>query len=303
MGGIILLNKKQGITSMASDNFIKRLMETKKVGHSGTLDPFATGLLPIFFDDALRVVRYTDGYDKRYSVCAKFGQRTDTMDLEGEIIEEYFFDESMISVAIEKIKNAILSLTSLTSQVPPKHSAKKINGVSAYELARQGIEFELKAVSITIFDVVINSINYDGRFILADFDIHCSKGTYIRSICDYLGESTGFKAHACSLTRTSSGPFWLKDAYTEETLLKMKESGDFSFVKSYEECLSNIPEIHLNSYQNQALKVGKKISSEEFRMDENVLYRATYEGTTTAIVFQKIEDNKKIMRIDRMLRR
>ncbi len=221
-GGIILLDKKQGITSMASDNYIKKLMGTKKVGHSGTLDPFATGLLPIFVDDALKVMRYTDSYDKGYSCVIKFGQKTDTMDLLGEVIGGRIPDEEELSEIVsgdfKVIRDAFAKVACMTEQVPPMYSAKKINGVKAYDLARQGITVELKPAPITIYSMVINYIKVEAPFIVASFDVHCSKGTYIRKICDDLGEITGLGAHAIELRRTKCGPFSIEEAYTEETL-------------------------------------------------------------------------------------
>lgn len=304
-GGIILLDKKSGITSMASDNYIKRLMGTKKVGHSGTLDPFATGLLPVFVDDALKVMRYTDGYDKGYYCEVKFGVRTDTMDLLGEVIGGRNPSDEELTVVRESdfrpIRDAFAQIAAQTEQVPPMYSAKKINGVKAYDLARQGIEVELKPAPIKIYDLRVDFIKVQDGELTAGFDVECSKGTYIRKICDDLGEITGFGAHAVVLRRTKCGPFTVDEAYTEETLKDMKDAGDMSFLRNPVEALHNMPRIQVNKKTFEAIKLGKKTPAPE-GVEYDVKYAAFYEDTLAAVVYKSDENNgKTVMRIERML--
>lgn len=302
--GIILLDKKPGITSMASDNFIKKVAGTRKVGHSGTLDPFATGLLPIFVGKSLRVMRYTDDYDKAYLCTARFGFATDTMDNLGEKVSGRFPTDDEITSLKESnyklIRDAFEEVSRMTSQVPPKYSAKKINGRKAYELAREGIEVELKSSPITIYNIDIKDIYVEDNSIFASFYVECSKGTYIRTICDDVGRITGFGAHAVSLRRMKCGPFSVENAVTEEMIKELSEKKDYSFVLDETTCLSNMKTVELNEKQYKDVKVGKKIPAiSNTNYDEK--YVAYYNGELTAVLYKANENDKEIMRIDRML--
>lgn len=299
--GIVLLDKKPGITSMASDNFIKKMTGTKKVGHSGTLDPFATGLLPVFVGDALKVMRYTDDYDKAYRCEACFGRSTDTQDKDGEVTGGRMPSEDEISKMREDdfrvIRDAFSSLEKITEQIPPKFSAKKIGGRKAYELARAGEEVGLKPHKVRIYKIEIIDINVkeDGIYVL--FDTECSKGTYIRSLCDDAGRITGFGAHAVSLRRTGCGPFSVEDAFTEDEISKMAGEGDFSFLRGRTEALSMMERMELSSSEASDVRLGRKINAHEDAL-EGVLYAAFHEGELTAV----LKRDGDIMRIDRMLK-
>jgi len=294
--GIILLDKKEGITSMASDNFIKKLMNTRKVGHSGTLDPFATGLLPVFTGRALKVMRYTDDYDKGYRCVAVFGKRTDTMDTEGVVTAQCVLHGT--GAEFDAIREAFAQLKEITSQTPPLYSAKKINGRKAYELARQGVEVELKSHPVKIYSLDICDMKYADGQIEVTFDVECSKGTYIRSLCDSCGEMTGFHAFAKELRRTKCGPFAVDDAYTEEALSDMAGRGDYSFVTPREKALDGMKRIDLNLRQTADVKLGKKISSGAFGELDEGLRVAAFEGDELIAVLYR---EGEIMRIERML--
>ena len=294
--GIILLDKKKGISSMASDNFIKKLSGTRKVGHSGTLDPFATGLLPVFTGKALKVMRYTDDYDKAYDCTCVFGVSTTTMDPEGEVVETKTLTGS--EEEFEKIRGAFAELSKITEQVPPVFSAKKIDGRKAYDLARQGVEVKMAPHPVKIYSLDVNDMRYEDGRIYADISVACSKGTYIRSICDDAGKITGFHAHALTLRRTKAGPFEVKDAYTEEKLTAMAQAGDFSFVLPREKAMDGMSRIELNQAQYKDVKLGKKISSVSFaELEEGFKVAAYHEGELVAVLYR---DND-IMRIERML--
>ncbi|MCQ2516426.1 MAG: tRNA pseudouridine(55) synthase TruB [Saccharofermentans sp.] len=294
--GIILLDKKPGITSMASDNFIKKVAGTRKVGHSGTLDPFATGLLPIFTGRALKVMRYTDGYDKAYRCTAVFGTRMSTMDKDGEAIATYMLEGSQEEKS--KILDAFEQIKTIKEQIPPSFSAKKINGQKAYDLARQGIEVELKPHKVTINNLTIHSIDFiDGSFEV-DFEVDCSKGTYIRTICDDVGEATGFHAYAKTLRRTKAGPFNITNGYTEEQIKEMADREDYSFVIPAEECLKGMPSIELNKKQFDDVRLGRKISAKNYLdIEEGLRFASYFEGRLTAIQYREGD----ILRIERML--
>lgn len=294
--GIILLDKKEGITSMASDNFIKRTLSTKKVGHSGTLDPFATGLLPVFTGRALKVMRYTDNYDKAYDCTAVFGVSTDTMDRDGEVTGTTVLKGS--KEEFDAIRDAFDKLSKITEQVPPSYSAKKIDGRKAYDLARQGVEVELPSHPVRIYSLDVNDMRYEEGKIYADISVSCSKGTYIRTLCDDAGKITGFHAHAASLRRTKAGPFDIKDAHTEEKISKMVSAEDYSFILPRETCLTDLIHKELTSDEFNEIRLGKKISSSGFGdVGEGVRIAAFYEDRVAAVIYK----DGDIMRIERML--
>lgn len=308
--GLILIDKKEGITSMATDSFVKRTLSTKKVGHHGTLDPFATGLLPVYVGPSLKFVRYADDFDKKYICVARFGAVTTTLDTEGEVIGGHKPTtdelEELQSTDYKVIRDAFESMTKVTSQVPPKYSAKKINGHKAYELARAGKEVELKAHEVKIYSIDILRITPVDDTFEVEFEVHCSKGTYIRTICDDVGKLVGYGAYATSLRRTMCGMFDVKDAYTEEQISKMAESEDYSFLTDASRTLDFMPELVLNEKQNNDVRLGRKISSKPFdnitaAFDSEQKYRATYNNQVVAVLYKSEDNGREIMRIERML--
>lgn len=303
--GIILLDKKPGITSMASDNFIKKMLGTRKVGHSGTLDPFATGLLPIFVGRALKVMRYTDDYDKAYRCTACFGKTTDTLDTEGEVIDVNLPSEEDIKVMkqndFKEIRDAFATLADITEQIPPKYSAKKIGGRKAYELAREGKEVELKPHKIKISSIDIIDIAAEESGIFVTFDVYCSKGTYIRTLCDDAGRMTGLGAHAVNLRRIASGPFRVEDAVTEEQIQEMIAAGDHSFIRSADEAMAGMPVYELNDMEYKDVLVGKKIPARGDAVSD-IRYAAYHDGDLTAVIYLAEENGRRLMRIERMLK-
>ena len=287
---------------MASDNFIKRLLGTRKAGHSGTLDPFATGLLPVFVGDALKVMRYTDGYDKSYRCVAVLGMNTDTQDKDGvktggrmPVKEEL---EDLQRSDFAEVKRAFSEVSSRKTQMPPLYSAKKINGRKAYEIAREGGEAGLKPQEVDIKRLEIFDIRLTGGTFEVEFEVDCSKGTYVRTICEDAGNILGFGAYASSLRRLRCGPFLLKDAYTEETLSEMAKVGDMSFLRSRDEAFYDMPSYGLTSSQADDIRLGKKIPvPRDYRYEGDVLVRGMDGGRTVAVIYRKDD----MIRIDRML--
>ena len=304
--GFILVDKPEGWTSFKTDRFVGKILGTRNVGHLGTLDPFATGLLPVFVGKGLKFLRFCEGFDKGYSCRCIFGARTDTMDKTGEFISEDYPSEEEIAElsagGYEKIRQAFSKVQATREQLPPAYSAKKIDGKKAYELARKGEVPDLKPVPVTIYALDIRNIEIPEKGIAVDFDCLCSKGTYIRTICSDLGDITGFGAYAESLRRTVNGQFSVKDAYTPEELEKMVMEDDFSFVRDASETLSFLPEIKLDAKQTRDIKFGRKIA---FPLavdasEERVYYRATSEGRLIAVVFPSMENGALTMRIERL---
>jgi len=328
--GVILIDKKEGITSMATDSFVKRLLGTKKVGHHGTLDPFATGLLPVYVGPSLKFVRYADDFDKKYVCVARFGISTSTLDTEGEVVGGRLPSAEELArleaTDYREVREAFAEMTKITSQIPPKFSAKKINGRKAYELARAGQAIEMKPHEVKIYAINVLDIRRVGadegagecvgdcagecvgaETFEVEFEVHCSKGTYIRTICDDVGDKLGWGAHAVSLRRTMCGCFDIKDAKTEDELKAMAEAGDYSFLKDAAQTLYFLPELTLNDKQSQDVRLGRKINSKPFESvtavyDADQKYRAMHEGKVIAVLYKSTEeDGREVMRIERML--
>lgn len=305
--GFILVDKPEGWTSFKTDRFVGGLLGTRKVGHLGTLDPFATGLLPVFVGKGLKFLRFCEGFDKGYSCKCIFGARTDSMDKTGEFISENYPTESdlyeLSRTDYKTVRDAFLKVKAIKEQLPPAYSAKKIDGKKAYELARKGELPDLKPAPVTIYSLDITNIEVPEKGLAVDFDCLCSKGTYIRTICSDLGDITGYGAYAESLRRTINGQFSVKDAFTPDELQKMVEAGDFSFVRDASETITFLPEIKLDAKQTKDIMFGRKIAfpfDVKTEGEERIYYRATSEDKLIAVVFPAVEKDELVMRIERL---
>ncbi len=215
--GILLLDKPSGITSNKALQRVKRLFNARKAGHTGNLDPLASGVLPICLGEATKMSAFLLDADKRYRGVIKLGERTSSGDAEGEIIERLpvpELEEGEVESVLERFVGEI-------QQVPPMHSALKYQGQPLYKLARQGVEVERKPRTVVIHELRLLGIS-DGEL---SVDIHCSKGTYIRTLAEDIGRALGSCAHLGSLVRTKAGPFELKDAISLQQLESVAEQG------------------------------------------------------------------------------
>ena len=218
MDGIILINKTKGCTSHDVVNKIKHLLN-EKVGHTGTLDPNATGLLPILIGQGTKLSYYLINHDKEYEVTLKLGIKTDTADSEGNIIEEQNVDNSIINVG--NIENTLKSFIGKQEQVPPMYSAIKVNGKKLYEYARKKIKVEIKPREIEIYDINLKEINQNEKTI--NFTVHCSKGTYIRSLCEDIAKKMGTIGYMKEINRTKVGIFNIEESIKIEELENNKQ--------------------------------------------------------------------------------
>ena len=303
--GVILVDKPEGWTSFKTDGAVKKIIGSRKAGHLGTLDPFATGLLPVFCGKGLKYLRFCEGYDKEYKCRAIFGASTDTGDCTGDVIsEDYPSDAEMAELkasGFAKVRDAFAQIAKRTEQKPPSYSAKKVDGIKAYDLARKGIEADLAPSKIRIYSLVIDMIEVLEKGFAVEFSCACSKGTYIRTICTDCGELLGYGAYAQTLRRTKNGPFSVEDAYTPDQLFDMAEKGDLSFLQSPSSAISHIPEVVLNARQAEDLGFGRKIAFEGAEVQkERTFYRAVFEGKTMAVVYPAAEDGRTVMRIERL---
>ena len=204
--GILNINKPTGMTSHDVVNKVRRATGIKRVGHTGTLDPMATGVLPICIGSAARITEYLDLDFKTYRCEMMFGKTTDTQDIWGEIIEE----KDTKNLDEESIRDAFSEFSGLIEQVPPMYSAVKVGGRKLYEYAREGMQVKVKPRTVYIKELKIEKIDMAAK--TAAFTVECSKGTYIRSICSRAGEKLGCGSVMIALERTASGMFKINDA-------------------------------------------------------------------------------------------
>ena len=220
--GILVIDKQKGITSYTVINKLKRVLPRgQKIGHAGTLDPFATGVLPILLGKATKLMNKIHESEKEYLVTAEFGYMTDTQDGTGEILKK---NDNPTPLEKEAVENTVKeNFIGNISQLPPRYSAKKVSGVRAYDLAREGKEFELtpKEISVKEFEIV------DYTWPKVKFRIVCSTGTYIRTLVNDLGIKLGTYATAIELRRTHVGPFKVEESLSSEDI---KEGIDSSII-------------------------------------------------------------------------
>lgn len=215
--GLLVVNKPAGWTSHDVVAKIRRMLGGVKAGHTGTLDPMATGVLPVCVGRATRVAEYLSGADKRYRAVLKLGASTDTDDASGAVIAV----RETSALTREEIVGAIEAMTGPAMQTPPMYSAVKIGGERLYRAARRGETVERPSRPIEIFRISVSKVEGD----LAAFEADCSKGTYIRALCRDIGERLGVGAHLVQLERTRSGPFGIEEAVTIDRIEEAVKTG------------------------------------------------------------------------------
>ncbi|WP_314184370.1 tRNA pseudouridine(55) synthase TruB [Aggregatibacter kilianii] len=252
--GVFLLDKPQGMSSNDIMQKVKRIFQANKAGHTGALDPLATGMLPICLGEGTKFSQFLLDADKRYLVTAKLGERTDTSDAEGQIVEtrDVKVKTPEILTALEQFRGDIL-------QVPTMFSALKHNGKPLYEYARQGITVEREARPITIFE--LNFIEYNAPYLT--LEVHCSKGTYIRTLVDDLGEVLGCGAHVTMLRRTAVADYPTEKMLDWHTLQSLAEQQDLSLLDALllpvDTAVAKLPTLTLNESQAQGIRFGQRV--------------------------------------------
>ncbi|MED4780758.1 tRNA pseudouridine(55) synthase TruB [Brevibacillus choshinensis] len=210
VNGVLVVDKPAGMTSHDCVARIRRLYGTKKVGHTGTLDPDVTGVLPICLGQATRLVEYLQELPKRYDVVMRIGSSTTTEDASGEVTQQMAVDTA--SITKERVEELFCSFLGEIDQVPPMYSAVKVNGVRLYDLAREGTVIERQARKVTIYELTLHEIQVGDGVVDVSFTCTCSKGTYMRTLCVDLGRVLGYPAHMKLLRRIKSGPFAQEEA-------------------------------------------------------------------------------------------
>lgn len=255
--GVFLLDKPQGVSSNDIMQKVKRLFKANKAGHTGALDPLATGMLPICLGEATKFSQFLLDSDKRYVVTAKLGERTDTSDAEGQVVQsrEVNVAEADILAALSAFRGEIL-------QVPTMFSALKHNGRPLYEYARAGITVEREARPITIFE--LKFIDYQAPFLT--LEVHCSKGTYIRTLVDDLGEALGCGAHVTMLRRLAVADYPIEEMMPIEDLALLADSFPNSeldrLLLPMDTAVASLPQLNLTAEQTKAVGFGQRVKFE-----------------------------------------
>lgn len=257
MDGIILVNKEKDFTSHDVVSIVKKITESK-VGHTGTLDPNATGVLPLLIGNATKISKYLINHDKEYEAVIQLGKKTTTADIEGEVIEEKEVPEK---IYIE-CENILKSFIGKQKQTPPAYSAIKVNGKKLYSYAREGIKIEIEPRNIEIYNIELMNINKEEKQI--SFRVSCSKGTYIRSLCEDIADKLGTVGYMKDLKRTKVGDFEIKEAITIDELKEKFEKNDFSDVITIENIFKDMPKIELNENNIKQYLNGVKICVAEY---------------------------------------
>lgn len=253
INGVVVVNKPQNWTSHDCVAVVRRVIGVKRVGHTGTLDPMATGVLPVCVGTAARINEYLDYDTKTYDCVMKLGIITDTLDIWGEVLE----DRPVPDMDEAVIAETIMDFTGEISQIPPKYSALKVAGKKLYEYARAGQEVEIKPRKINIKHISVNNIDLENKEI--SFTVECSKGTYIRSLCADIGEKLGCGACMSGLVRTKTGVFTLDDTVDIEAVKKMSREELVSKLFPTDYPLVQFGRVELSANRAKDFVNGKKI--------------------------------------------
>jgi tRNA pseudouridine55 synthase len=276
LDGVVLLDKPLGMSSQGAVTAVKRALNADKAGHTGTLDPMATGLLPICLGEATKYSQDLLDADKSYVARIRFGANTDTGDAEGQIVTSFPLPQFADAAAIQIALNALLpAFTGPILQVPPMYSALKRDGKPLYEYARAGVELERDARS-----VVIHAINWtDVQWPEATLEVSCSKGTYIRVLAEDLGAALGCGAHLVGLRRSEVGHLSLAQSISLDDLLRTT-ADHADFVLPIDALLQTLPHLTVDEQQAKRLEMGQRVplaASTKFPLAEALvrIYRAT----------------------------
>ena len=274
MDGIVIVDKPQGWTSQDVTARLRRVFNTRRIGHGGTLDPMATGVLPVFVGRATRAVEFFEHAQKTYETVLRLGITTDTEDITGTVLKE-----SPVSVTDEQITETLEAFRGEIQQVPPMYSALKVNGQKLCDLARKGKMLERQPRPITIHELTLLE---RGEHTLK-LRVHCSKGTYIRTLCKDIGESLGCGGCMEALRRISAGEYTIGEAGPLQVLLDTAEPE--KYLRSVDSMFRNFPAVTLTANQEKRCRNGNAFS---VKLPEGT-YRA-YSQTGEFLMLAKVED-------------
>ncbi len=274
MNGIVIVDKPQGWTSQDVTARLRRVFNTRRIGHGGTLDPMATGVLPVFVGRATRGVEFFEHAQKTYETVLRLGITTDTEDITGTVLSEQdaFVTGSMLEEVLAKFRGEIM-------QVPPMYSALKINGQKLVDLARKGKEVERQPRPITIHELTLLGMEAEG----IRLRVHCSKGTYIRTLCKDIGEALGCGGCMAALRRVRAGEYTAEEAVPLQTLLETENPAQY--LRPVDSMFRNEPAVTLSANQEKRCRNGNSFS---VQMTDGT-YRA-YSRDGEFLMLAKVED-------------
>lgn len=287
--GILIIDKPEGITSHDVVARCRRILKTKRIGHTGTLDPFATGLMVVLVGKATRLAQFLDKDAKGYEAIVRFGFETDTGDRTGSPKSEV---QSPKLISVVEVENALANFRGEIEQTPPMFSAKKVEGKKLYELARKGIEIERKPVKITIYKLEILNLKPETRNL--NLEVVCSAGTYIRTLAQDIGRRLEIGAHLAELRRTKAGKFDIQQAVTLEELENIMIADKISEIFiSMNDAISHLPEIKLSAEAIKKTKNGIKLNIDSTEIGDNEFCRMTDKDANLIAVgcYNKTEGN------------
>lgn len=248
LNGIFNIDKPAGVSSHTVVGAVRRASKVSRVGHAGTLDPMATGVLLVCIGQGVRIVEYLIDHDKKYRARVRLGIETDSYDATGQVVAQ-----RDVHVTIAQIEQALASLVGKMDQMPPAFSAIKKAGVPQYKLARQGLQVEMTARAVEIYSIALTESSLPEL----EFDVHCSKGTYIRSLAHDLGEKLGCGAHLCGLRRTAVAQFTIEEAVTLDQLRDAFANGYAeNYLNPLDEALLQFPAIVVNDAAKKQIEQG-----------------------------------------------
>ncbi|MFK4312671.1 MULTISPECIES: tRNA pseudouridine(55) synthase TruB [unclassified Bacillus (in: firmicutes)] len=262
MEGVVLLHKPKGMTSHDCVFKLRKILREKRIGHTGTLDPDVTGVLPICVGRATKIAQFLTSETKTYEGEVTLGFSTTTEDASGEVVEKQDVNRVITRKEVEEV---LAELTGTIEQMPPMFSAVKVNGKKLYEYARAGQEVERPVRTITIHEFVLLDERevFEGENISFRFRVTCSKGTYVRTLAVMIGEKLGFPSHMSHLVRTASGEFLLEDCISFEEIEENVQNGTVeSIFISIDEALSKFPKMVVDDKQAEKIKNGMFLNNE-----------------------------------------
>lgn len=277
MQGILIINKPQGYTSQDVVSKVKKILNIKKAGHTGTLDPMATGVLPVLLEEYTKLSKYLIEHNKTYIAKIKLGEKKDTGDCEGKTVQEKLVNEEFLIK--ENIEIILKSFLGKQKQIPPMYSAIKVNGKKLYEYARQGKKVDIPEREIEIYNIELLNINNEQKEI--ELKISCSKGTYIRTLCENIAEKLDTVGYMNSLSRIEVDKFKLENAITFEKLenIKNDEQALEKCLVKMEKIFQNLNNINLNKRKKELFLNGVMLT---FKMNDglyNIYSDNIYLGT------------------------
>lgn len=293
MNGFVFIDKPEGLTSFVTSAKTRRIFLEKKAGHTGTLDPMATGVLTVALGRATRFIELIQNHDKSYRATFITGKTTDTLDITGKVLSE-----SAAKVSPDDVKKALEAFKGNIKQLPPMYSAVKINGVKLYELARCGVEIEREQRQVTVYSLSL--ISYDEKSGEYTIDVSCSGGTYIRSLIGDVGQALGCGAVMTNLRRTKANGIGIERCFTFEQLEKMKADGTLSDVVVAVDKMLAYPSVKVTEAQAVRFSNGGELSLDRLYFEKKDGLYNVYSPAEVFLGVGEVLTSQEILKVKRV---